>query len=227
MRIETGHKFLRLVNPIQITRGPPSTENQCRLGQWHTERNPPTIHYNQCQQLGTTSQYYRQHQFLRLVLFSSTGSRGSKSQTNTIVINIRPNQALAWNSKCQFQLQWFTWPDPVVLLFKGSMQKPMQTRLGYCVDILIGPTYSCLGGQTQGGKNSGILNSPSGWLKECSFLILNQNRSEPLVPVHRTVDLFTMNTLCVRDRPKSTDRVNGRGIILLVKFHFTNHGLYI
>lgn len=123
MRIETGHKFLRLVNPIQITRGPPSTENQCRLGQWYTERNPPTIHYNQCQQLGSTSQYYRQHQFLRLVLFSSTGSSGYKSQSNTIVINIRPNQALAWNSKCQFQLQWFTWPDPVVLLFKGSMQK--------------------------------------------------------------------------------------------------------
>lgn len=123
MRIETGHKFLRLINPIQITRGPPSTKNQCRLGQWQTERNPPTINYNQCQQLG---KYYKSILSPTLVpttSFSSTGSSGSKSQTNTIVINIRPNQALVWNSKCQFQLQWFTWPDPVVLLFKGSMQK--------------------------------------------------------------------------------------------------------
>lgn len=155
--------------------------------------------------------------------FSSTGSSGSKSQTNTIVINIRPNQALVWNSKCQFQLQWFTWPDPVVLLFKGSMQKTHANKTW----LLCRYSYRSNLPLLKGEKNPGILNSPSWWLKECSVLILNQNRSEPPVPVHRTVDLFTMNTLCVRDRPKSTDRVNGRGIILLVKFHFTNHGLYI
>lgn len=160
--------------------------------------------------------------------FSSTGSRGSKSQTNTIVIIIS-DPIRHWLGILSVNSSYSGSPDvtPLYSCLRAACKKPMQTRLGYCVDILIGPTYSCLGGQTQGGKNPGILNSPSGWLKECSVLILNQNRSEPPVPVHRTVDLFTMNTLCVRDRPKSTDRVNGRGIILLVKFHFTNHGLYI
>lgn len=156
--------------------------------------------------------------------FSSTGSRGSKSQTNTIVIIISDpiRHWLSVNSSYSGS------PDMTPLYSCLNAKNPCKQDLAIVyIDIHIGQTYSCLGGQTQGGKNPGILNSPSGWLKECSVLILNQNRSEPPVPVHRTVDLFTMNTLCVRDRPKSTDRVNGRGIILLVKFHFTNHGLYI
>lgn len=162
--------------------------------------------------------------------YSYTGSRGSKSQTNTIIISVPIRHwlgILSVNTSCNGS------PDltPLYSCLRAACKKTHATRLGYCVQILIQVNRSNL--QLLRRPNTGVKHNPSdlnslSWLfKERCVLILDQNRSKPLVPVHRTGDLFTMNTLYVSNRPNSADRVNRRGIVLLLKFHFTIHGLNI
>lgn len=143
--------------------------------------------------------------------YSYTGSRGSKSQTNTIIISVPIRHwlgILSVNTSCNGS------PDltPLYSCLRAACKKLMQQDLAIVFRYSyrsIGQTYSCLGGQTRGVKhNPSDLNSLSWWFKERCVLILDQNRSKPLVPVHRTGDLFTMNTLYVSNRPNSADRVS-------------------
>lgn len=147
---DTGHEFLWLVGPIQNTRGPPSTENQHGLRQWHTKRNP--------QHLITTnasSWYYKSILSpipVPTTSYSYTGSRGSKSQTNTIIISVPIRHwlgILSVNTSCNGS------PDltPLYSCLRAACKKLMQQDLAIVFRYSyrsIGQTYSCLGGQTRG-----------------------------------------------------------------------------
>lgn len=121
--------------PFRISGVPPPQRNNAGYLSDILEK-PPTLNYNQCQQLGTTSQYYHQYQFLQLVSAIQV-PMALKHKPILLLISVPIRQWLGILS-VNISSNGSPHATPLYSYLEAACKKLMQTRLGYCVRVHIG-----------------------------------------------------------------------------------------